>query len=140
MANHSIMNILLKRIGWFGVATLVSILSQLGVTVFLLSHLTLAEYGEVGLFLGVVAIGTPIITLGAENALARAIHDESVKEDQVGSAAVTVLITMTVILSFLVFISAIFFDHFDINFYLLAALAAASQALILIVLVQKLIQ
>ena len=99
------MTSLASKSSLYAFATAYSITSQLVMIPILIKSITIESYGELGLYLGLVAIFTALLPISSENAIARSVFEEDrVLNQQVFKTASTIvlatfLLTMAIVLS-----------------------------------------
>ena len=88
----------LSKSSFYALATTYSIASQLVMIPILLKSITIESYGELGLYLGLVAIFTALLPISSENAIARSVFEEDrVLNQQVFETASTIVLVMFVL-------------------------------------------
>jgi len=121
----------------YSFATAYSITSQLVMIPILLKSITIESYGELGLYLGLVAIFTALLPISSENAIARSVFEEDrVLNQQVFKTASTIvlatfLLTMAIVLSLRGWLTESL-----LNITLLALVTSVLQVFVNFVLVQ----
>jgi O-antigen/teichoic acid export membrane protein len=127
----------LSKSSFYAIATAYSIASQLVMIPILLKSITIESYGELGLYLGLVAIFTALLPISSENAIARSVFEvDRVLNKQVFATASTIVLVMFLLTIAIVLSLKGWLTESLLTITLLALVSSVLQVFVNFVLVQ----